>query len=153
VGNKKVTSKCDHRYQRLDREACISCQWQRVSTKSQVIWSVVKWLFRTLVLRLGKNVKVIYDPRCTSFRLFHHEEGGISCQIDGTNMPNYTESHVRKNIHNVSPTTRKWRSVPKWADICAWQSNAAHQVWNKLCHCFKDKLFCVIPKFCLTRSD
>jgi len=26
VGNKKVTSKCDHRYQRLDGEARISCR-------------------------------------------------------------------------------------------------------------------------------
>jgi hypothetical protein len=36
VGNKKVTSKRDHRYQRLDGEAGISCYRQQVSGKSQV---------------------------------------------------------------------------------------------------------------------
>jgi hypothetical protein len=139
VGNKKVTSKCYNRYQQLDGEACISCRWQQVSAKSLVIWSVVWRLFRMLVLRFGKK----------SFRLFYHEYGRISCQIIGANLPNYTESHGRKNIHNVSPTTRKWRSVPTWADICAWQSNTAHQVWNKLCHCFKDKLFVWFLSFVL----
>jgi len=31
VGNKRVTSKCGYRYQRLAGEACISCRWQHVS--------------------------------------------------------------------------------------------------------------------------
>ena len=42
VENKKVTSKCGYRYQRLDGEACISCPRQQVSATSQVTWS--PWL-------------------------------------------------------------------------------------------------------------
>jgi len=42
VGNKKLTSKCGYRYQRLDGEACISCLGQQVSATSQVTWS--PWL-------------------------------------------------------------------------------------------------------------
>jgi len=38
VGNKKVTSKCDYKYQRRDWESGISCCWQQVSAKSQDTW-------------------------------------------------------------------------------------------------------------------
>jgi len=42
VGNKKVTSKGEYMYQRLDGEASISCRCQQVSQQSQVTWS--PWL-------------------------------------------------------------------------------------------------------------
>jgi len=39
VGDKKLTSKLDHRYYRMDGEASISCRWHQVSTQSQATWS------------------------------------------------------------------------------------------------------------------
>ena len=42
LGNKKVTSKRDYMYQRLDGESSITCRREQVSGQSQVTWS--SWL-------------------------------------------------------------------------------------------------------------
>jgi len=58
VGNKSVTSKRDHQYQRLDGEACICCRWQgcQDSRKSHDPEPIAGWLLK--IEKRGQLVQV-----------------------------------------------------------------------------------------------
>jgi len=59
-----VTSKRDHRYQRLDGEAGISCRWQQVSAKSQLSHMIDLAAART------NHRSCVHNSRCAISRTF-----------------------------------------------------------------------------------